>query len=443
MILTVKYAARDAQISIVSMIEFWVQFAPSRPSSICIKTVTDPVAGFGFTGSTARNIQVLNSFKVFQPNIIMLILQTATAVLIAFLAILAYKEVRNRLARGRSRRKDPESPGNPLTRPVAGDVELNAGIGPSGIASLGENDDSAANEEMQTHKQLYCTLHNLEHYLEILSDCRRVLLSLLLSTLTDAFKQPDSGILSVRKFSRNSLGDSLKAKDVDVTDQWKECLSRRKAGEPRGMLNSRLKIGRRSLVDWLEPNEFSDKQWQKEFLHDLSNCKPWVVKGSSSTSMLVKALSWEGKMFGSFTEKEVEVVKVWIDDLGTSTQFAPAPDPNEYRISLLIIQSFEPPLRAQFCLPASITLLEALPTVPVRASNPFGSAIVRVIRAQAGFDVEGLGVAGMNEVRRADGCVVGIVELGLDMCCHTGMTELTYLREVVALGDAGSAAFAE
>jgi hypothetical protein len=43
----------------------------------------------------------------------MFILQTTTAVLIAFMALLAYNEIHNRFTKGRSRRKDLETSGSP------------------------------------------------------------------------------------------------------------------------------------------------------------------------------------------------------------------------------------------------------------------------------------------------------------------------------------------
>ncbi|KAI4700462.1 hypothetical protein J4E89_010913 [Alternaria sp. Ai002NY15] len=254
--------------------------------------------------------------------------------------------------------------------------------------------------------------------------------------------------------------------------------------------NSRLKIGRRSLVDWLEPNAFKDAQWQKEFLQDLSNCKPWVIKGDSEKSRLVKELSWEGKMFGSFTEKEVEVVKAWIDELGSPVQ-SPQSDPSVYFD--FTGQSSSPPVEAVTqdlniltnypvlatpepitsfttsdisnlsideslilnfsnvnltnLLPlwlTSPTLLEALPAVPVRAADMFGSAIVRVLRAQTGFSAEGPGVAGMDEVHRTDdGHAVGLVKLGLRMCRREGLHVPVSLKEGVALGDDDIIAFSK
>jgi hypothetical protein len=252
--------------------------------------------------------------------------------------------------------------------------------------------------------------------------------------------------------------------------------------------NSRLKIGRRSLVDWLEPKAFADKQWQKEFLIDLGNCKPWVIKGDSEKSRLVKELSWEGKMFGSFTQTEVEVVKAWIDELGAPVQ-TPKPDPNVYynftkqspkaptpavSTDLDILVDYpvlSNPEMSQFSADASntsdisyaglrldkikllsflpvwftsATLLESLPSVPVRAADAFGSALVRVLRAQTGFDVEGQGVAGMDEVHRTDnGESFGIVELGKEICSRADIRVPANLKDIASLGSAESVAFSQ
>ncbi|KAJ4354318.1 uncharacterized protein N0V89_006053 [Didymosphaeria variabile] len=256
--------------------------------------------------------------------------------------------------------------------------------------------------------------------------------------------------------------------------------------------NSRLKIGRRSLVDWLEPRAFADPNWQREFLHDLACCKPWIIKGNSEKSRLVRELSWEGRMFGSFTQSEVEIVKAWINELGAPPQ-TPSYDPQVYfdftkqsppessgreshnsdileqypvlsttqdvpaPIRLLhenVIDELatEPPvdissINLHNLLPlwfASTALLESLPSVPVRAADTFGSALIRVLRAQTGFDLEGPGVAGMEEVRRTDsGEACGIVELGLEMCARAGIHKPQTLKEAVTLGSAESAALAE
>ncbi|KAJ5059151.1 hypothetical protein J3E72DRAFT_230977 [Bipolaris maydis] len=670
----------------------------------------------------------------------MYILQTTTAVLIAFLAILAYNEVRNRLTRNWPRRKDLETPHSP-TRPIASDIKpfipdhsLNK--------SLDSVEPDVIDQDLARFKQLYYKLHNLEYHPEIIPECRELLLELFSSAIADAVNEPENTILSVERFSPDSLKDFLAAKDADITNQWEEYLARRRSGEPREMFgdkgeakwwlkqaapvkyvdgawlghinkistsfkyrqitknawqvmseelgdgdieknhvhvyrelmkdidarlpeadsqdfihprhgltevrcwkaamaqltislfphdflpevlgfnmayeslplhllktvkelrelrlnpyyfelhisidnadsghaamamaavsnyinlvaedqgeeaahvawkrvqagyilaeglpttpespslkskveepfprtdteaqvvaifaakssvahkihcNSRLKIGRRSLVDWLEPNAFKNPTWQRDFLHDLSNCKPWVVKGHSTQSRLIKELSWEGKMFGSFTENEVGIVSAWINELA-SPPAAPCyhhhyyhyywdftgqisePDDNNVDVGLHAAERldilthypvFDPQqeqhhVRARQssdlaidCVPklefrklhlgsllplwfASPALLEGLPAVPVRAASTFGSAVVRILRAQAGFSVEGPGVAGMDEVHRTDdGEAVGIVELGLELCRSAGYQQPCNLRKVVLLGEPESAAFAE
>lgn len=235
--------------------------------------------------------------------------------------------------------------------------------------------------------------------------------------------------------------------------------------------SSNLKIGRRTLVDWLEPNAFSSKQWQMEFMDDLSNMKPWIRKGDSRKSKLMRELAWEGKMFGSFTQTEVDVLKRWIDSMGD-------PDPGLYwsfvgrteTTSKEALQSqditLDYPVFSKVLLdkaqtrPMSSTnsplltlgsaikitatadmtkflplwfthpcLLESFISVPLRTMTKSSCAIIRLLRAQYGFGVEGPGVAGMDEVRRTEN--FGIVELGLEMMRRSGFPEPECLKEVL------------
>jgi len=267
--------------------------------------------------------------------------------------------------------------------------------------------------------------------------------------------------------------------------------------------SSKLKIGRRSLVDWLEPAAFVDPQWQMDFLDDLAECSPWVRKGNSAGSKLVQELSWEGRMFGSFTEKEMEVLKSWIDglpdgragvyctftgrsedealtstldDIRTdypvfSTTITPTPDalldqtPTPPTTSdtpidppaLLKAPSENTSHHAHFgnteavtrLLPlwfASPSLLESFVTVPAKVSNTFGSAIVKLLRAQTGFAEEGDGVAGMDEVSRGEaGEVVGLLELGLRMreravAAAGGADDVKGIKDVIEQAEAAGAA---
>jgi hypothetical protein len=653
----------------------------------------------------------------------MFVLQTTTAVLISFLAVFAYNVLRNRGAKWGPTRKDPETPGSP-TIPVANDVKS---FTHKDVHTLRNPDrKESAEQELEAHKQLYYKLHNLEEHPDVLSESRELLLSLLSSTLIDAYKAPGSGILSLERFTPESLDSFLKAKDVDVTNRWEAYVARRKAGQPREMFtdkseaqwwlkqaapvkyvdgawlghinkistpfefrnitknawqvmseelgdgdlaknhvhvyrelmedigaalppadsedfiharhglnearcwkaalaqmlvslfphdflpealgfnmayeslplhllktvkelrelrlnpyyfelhisidnadsghaamaiaavanyidvvkqsegedaahlawkrvqagyilaeglpttpespslkvstdsfprskteaavveifaaktfvahkihcNSRLRIGRKSLVEWLEPHAFKSRSWQKEFLHDLSRCKPWVIQGDSSKSRLVRELSWEGKMFGSFTQTEVEVVKAWIDDFGETIQML-RPDATAYlqftqrqplgNLSQQtdILRDYpvasKPPQLALFgsintdittapsyslkhvnvinLLPlwfTSSTLLESLPSVPVRTASHFGSALIRVLRAENGFSTETEGVAGMDEVRRTDdGGAIGIIELGFEICKRAGLKKPKNLRDAVSMGNTEMLEFAE
>lgn len=184
-------------------------------------------------------------------------------------------------------------------------------------------------------------------------------------------------------------------------------------------------------------------------------------------------------MFGAFTENEVDIVKRWIDSLGE-------PDPRLYwsfvgrteittdsvlrsrdiRVdypvfspisvdelpgqatlsSTLPLTAFESPIKATGTVNASEffplwfthpCLLESFACIPFKTVTRTGSAIIRLLRAQAGFNVEGPGVAGMDEVRRTES--VGLVELGLEMMKRCGFPEPGCLKEVLSGQDSGFA----
>jgi len=223
--------------------------------------------------------------------------------------------------------------------------------------------------------------------------------------------------------------------------------------------SSKLKIGRRTLVQWLEPVAFSSKQWQMDFLDDLSNRKPWIIKGDSSKSKLIQELGWEGAMFGSFTQSEVEVVKRWIDSLGQTdywsfvsrTETQPTLAKKDIRIDYPVfntvsLQQLQAPslpfqkhahiitenVNMNKFIPLWFTspcLLEGFVSIPAMTANETGSAIVRLLRAQSGFEIEGPGVAGMDEIRRTD--VVGLVELGLELMSTGNLPRPANLKETL------------
>ena len=230
---------------------------------------------------------------------------------------------------------------------------------------------------------------------------------------------------------------------------------------------SKVKIRGKTLVEWLEPQAFESRKWQKEFLQALAETKPWIHKGNSERSKLVIELCWDGKMFGSFTQAEVGALRRWIDSLAEATPDVsaywsfigregsmsgldlPAQDiavsypifpsvttadlqqPNSFMtldFDFTITSSLQP---SKF-LPiwfAQQSILEGLITVPFRTSNPDTSAIVGVLRTQYGFAPEGPGVAGMDEIRRID--CVDIVHMGLEMTQRAGLPQPRNLKDVL------------
>ena len=236
---------------------------------------------------------------------------------------------------------------------------------------------------------------------------------------------------------------------------------------------SGLKLGGRKLNDWLEPHAFAGKQWQMDFMDCLSNFRPWVRKGDSAHSRLVQELSWGGKMFGSFTQNEVEAVKRWIEELDvvepqlywsfvgrnevksndvlrqqdirvdhpvlslTSLAESSAQQPYFNRVSPLDLEFTPVPgglarLNISTLLPLWFThpcLLESFVCIPAKTTTVTASAVVRLLRAQGGFETESPVVAGMDEARRLDS--VGLVDLGLELMANLGLAQPGSLKDVL------------
>ena len=236
---------------------------------------------------------------------------------------------------------------------------------------------------------------------------------------------------------------------------------------------SGLKLGGRKLNDWLEPRAFAGKQWQMDFMNCLSSFRPWVRKGDSARSRLVQELSWGGKMFGSFTQSEVEAVKRWIEELDvvnpqrywsfvgrkeirshdvlrqqdirvdhpvlsftSLAEFSP-PQPSINHVSPLDLE-LTPVLRGlarpniSTLLPLWFTntcLLESFVCIPAKTTTVTASAVVRLLRAQGGFETESPVVAGMDEARRLDS--VGLVDLGLELMENLGLAQPGSLKDVL------------
>lgn len=246
---------------------------------------------------------------------------------------------------------------------------------------------------------------------------------------------------------------------------------------------SRVKIGRRLLADWLSPELLGSKQMQLGLLQELSKAKPWVRRGDSEKSLLVRELSWDGKMFGAFTNSEVEVLKNWIDSIGNeaspsdlearywswtgqrsdgnsctlfknrdiaadhpvfvvpsepipvdlsqsvplapSEAFIPYPGP---KASGVHFANFLPLWFTHLCL------LENVVITPFRTATPLAGSIIRLLRAEYGFAPETSVVAGMDEQPENDQ-YPSLLDLGLEMVRRrSDLEQPTCLKDVLAMG---------
>lgn len=231
---------------------------------------------------------------------------------------------------------------------------------------------------------------------------------------------------------------------------------------------SKVKIKSRKLVDWLDPVAFESGAWQKEFIGALANSKPWVRKGNSAQSKLMTLLAWDGKMFGSFTQSEVEVVRNWIDSLNDSPSseiywkftgrelksssealqnldircdypiLLPTTLSSYQRPSPISAADLQGPISWNSSLDlkalmslwfAHASLLEGFVASPYRTITPSSSAVIQVLRAQYGFLAEGEGVAGTDEYNRSD--CIDLIDLGREMMATANMPSATCIKDVL------------
>lgn len=226
---------------------------------------------------------------------------------------------------------------------------------------------------------------------------------------------------------------------------------------------SRAKIGHRTVTEWLSPELWSSQRPQDLLsrLTELGKASPWVRRGDSVGSLLIRELSWKGRMFGAFTDAEVTRVRHWIDSLGREpveldeaaaywrlvgenpqVEIATYPwdlscdiEPSLYlsQIYTDVQQSFpRPPIAGNIVVPAIFMplwfshccLLESTVAVPFRSISLLHTHMLRVLRAESGFLPETAGVAGIDEQRQFSHS--SLVDLGLEMweryarSCHDG-----------------------
>jgi hypothetical protein len=233
--------------------------------------------------------------------------------------------------------------------------------------------------------------------------------------------------------------------------------------------SSRVKIGSRSVADWLDPVALESREWQMGLLNALSCSKYWVCRGNSTKSRFLQELQWNGRMFGSFTQNEYDVLRGWIDSLPnmpldlkyphkleniedgsdnygilsgypvfqrSSTSMSMNPDSPRTLFSFQNLPCLEignRPVVERF-LPLWLShpcLLQTFVSVPFRTKNEFACTVVKILRAQGGFDIERECPAGMGEVRRLNS--LGLSGIGMNMMMQHGLslTKLPSLKHVL------------
>ena len=253
---------------------------------------------------------------------------------------------------------------------------------------------------------------------------------------------------------------------------------------------SRVKIGGQTLDKWLAPDMWTHPhphpQHHLELLKALSQAKPWIYPGASSRSLLVRELSWKGRMFGAFTHEEVDALIAWIDSLKpedntslywnftsqkplaskkavdelqdparhhpvvmsrgaakveTESLTAGLQDPGSNSELRVEQEPLTPPSNDQLSDVialwfAHIGLLENTINTPSQTASPLYASILRLLRAQSGFAIENHIVAGMDEMNRLS--CPSLVDIGLELVSRAGWTNSakpTCLQDVLSLTD--------
>ena len=235
---------------------------------------------------------------------------------------------------------------------------------------------------------------------------------------------------------------------------------------------SRARISQRTLstwssLPWSNDNDDGDS-WKGGFLAALADSKPWVYRGDSSKSLLMRELSWKGRMFGAFTHSEVELMRIWIDSLknkdaepgesywrfagayGTEAKMV-TPSRQDVVVAHQVfplqrewcrskVHSFvprapimAPQVRLDALLPLWFVhpcLLENMVSSPYRTATSLASKILQILRAELGYMAENSGIAGMDEQLNA-GYSPDLIALGLEIVRRHKLPEPTCLGDVL------------
>ncbi|KAL5320679.1 hypothetical protein ACEPPN_011489 [Leptodophora sp. 'Broadleaf-Isolate-01'] len=242
---------------------------------------------------------------------------------------------------------------------------------------------------------------------------------------------------------------------------------------------SKVRIGQQTLQEWLSPDSMDAEPLAMNILDSLANATPWVRRNNSNGSLLIRELSWGGKMFGAFTDTEVKHVRNWIDSLNPAAstswqslyrhwhrQSFPSPadqDPALHHPAFPppepSLEAFEstgnafvprPPLQKSNIHPSDIIslwfshacLLENIISTPFKTSTLLSSHIVCLLRAEYGFMPEPSGVAGIDEQLRGTSYYPSLVDLGIEIARRYHLPEPKCLKDTLG-GEHGTSTHAQ
>ncbi|OAA34250.1 heme oxygenase-like, multi-helical [Metarhizium rileyi] len=319
-----------------------------------------------------------------------------------------------------------------------------------------------------------------------------------------------TGIMDVKEAWRRVQAGFLLSEYLDGDDDLGKCrdavagMIHAKAGVAGEVhCTSRARIGGRELTDWFSRDTLSSvssSSWKDDFITALTRSKPWVYPGDSERGLLLKELSWKGRMFGAFTQNEVQCLRTWIDlldddptrvgekywklvgraDNGNSLRRNAMPETASLMSAGVDAATMHPAFPPQMAIPVAglssssssefvpfsplhmaksrkvnldallplwfmhPCILEQIVMSPYRTTMPLGSSVLRLLRAESGYMPESAGVAGMDEQRRdPESPIPSLTELGLDICRSNHVAEPTCLKDVLqSCGTAGGSSAA-
>jgi hypothetical protein len=219
-----------------------------------------------------------------------------------------------------------------------------------------------------------------------------------------------------RELSRDERLNKLEQAVADIFE------SKAKAGSGAHHM-CKSKIRGQSIVDWLDLDSVGNAPWWHQLTEALGTSRTWIVPGDSGRSRFISEISWGGRMFGAFTGAECRTIREWVDRMPVLTMHSSSAFPrfgerpgaplpfvdisnalgmsNQCRARILAIAPEPVPrnfayeintgaLECHKSLPgiwfSHFCLLEKFVALPSRNGNELGSLVLRILRAQYGFE---------------------------------------------------------